>query len=112
MLGSHASQLCILKRPYQHQYYFLSVDGEVVFALPDDYVEDVTLVHRIPKDAAIEFPLSNQRTPTVTISGGCMPISEDQEIDGKEVGVEIGRTCSFNWGSVPIVKDLNFKFNP
>lgn len=80
------------------------------FTLPDDYIESVTLMHRIPEDAAIEFPLSKQGTPTVTISGGCTPISEQQELDGKKAGIEVGRSCSFTWGSVTLLKELQVRF--
>ncbi|MBB5457802.1 hypothetical protein [Paraburkholderia sp. Cpub6] len=108
-IESHTSKICVVDKPFQHTYYMLSVDGSFIFSLPDDYVESVTLVHHIPEDAAIEFPLSKQGTPTVTISGGCLPISEKQDVDGKKVGIEVGRSCSFNWGNVAIVKDLQFK---
>lgn len=111
-IGPHTNKICVIDKPFQHTYYMLSVDGSFIFSLPDDYVEDVTLVHRIPEDAEIEFPLSRQGTPAVTISGGCLPISEEQDDGGKKVGIEVGRSCNFNWGSVAIVKDLQFKFKP
>lgn len=111
-IESHTSKICVIDKPFQHTYYMLTVDEEFIFSLPDDYVENITLVHRIPEDAAIEFPLSRQGTPTVTISGGCLPISEKQDLDGKKVGIEVGRSCSFNWGNVAIVKDLQLKFKP
>lgn len=108
--GGHVSKLCVSQAPFQHDYYTLWVDGALIFTLPDDYIESVTLTHRIPADAAVEFPLSKQGTPTVMISGGCTPISEQQETDGKKVGIEVGRSCSFNWGSVSVLKDLQFRF--
>ncbi|MCC8402849.1 hypothetical protein LJ655_13290 [Paraburkholderia sp. MMS20-SJTN17] len=111
-IESHTSKICVVDKPFQHTYYILLVDGSFIFSLPDDYVESVTLIHRIPEDAAIEFPLSRQGTPTVTISGGCLPISENEEVDGNKVGIEVGRSCSFNWGNVAIVKNLQFKFKP
>lgn len=108
--GDHVGKLCVSQAPYQHDYYTLWVDGIPIFTLPDDYIESVTLTHRIPDDAAVEFPLSKQGTPTITISGGCAPISEQQEIGGKTVGIEVGRSCSFRWGSVSVLKDLQVRF--
>jgi hypothetical protein len=109
--GEHTAKICIFETPFRHDYYALLVDDMQLFALPDDYVENVSLTHTIPEDAAIEFPLSKQGTPTVTISGGCMPISQKKESDGKMIGFEVGRRCSFMWGSVPIVKDMRFIFD-
>ncbi len=108
--GKHISKLCVTEQPFQHDYYTLWVDAMPIFTLPDDYIEDITLTHKIPEDAAIEFPLSQQGTPRVTISGGCLPISEKKELDGKMIGIEVGRSCSFKWGSVTILKDLPIRF--
>lgn len=105
-IEGHTTEICRTSAPFQHDYYELKVDRALIFVLPDDYVEDVTLVHTIPKDAAIEFPLSMQGTPTVTISGGCTPVSADMEGKGGVVGVETGRRCSFKWGKKDILKDL------
>lgn len=110
VIGSHAGKLCVSQVPFQHDYYTLWVDGNLIFTIPDDYIESVSLTHRIPEDAGIEFPLSMQGTPTVTISGGCVPISEQQELSGKKVGVEVGRSCSFTWGSVAVLKELQVRF--
>ena len=108
--GGHVSKLCVSQVPFQHDYYTLWVDGTPIFTLPDDYIESITLTHRIPDDAAIEFPLSKQGMPTVTISGGCTPISEQRDTDGRSAGIEVGRSCSFTWGSVNILKDLQIRF--
>jgi hypothetical protein len=86
------------------------VDGEAILMLPDDYIESVTLTYRIPEDAAIEFPLSAQGSPTVTISGGCVPVSEKREKEGKTATFEVARSCSFTWGSVAILRDLRIQF--
>ncbi|WER49151.1 hypothetical protein CupriaWKF_18445 [Cupriavidus sp. WKF15] len=109
-LGSHTSKLCISQAPFQHDYYKLWVDGAPIFTLPDDYVEDIALAHKIPEDAAIEFPLPNQGMPVVKISGGCAPISEKKELGGKMVGIEVGRSCSFKWGNVEVMKELRVSF--
>jgi hypothetical protein len=106
----HLAKLCVVSTPFRHDVYTLWVDGEPIFTLPDDYVENVSLTHRIPEDAAIEFPLSRQGTPTVTITGGCTPISERQDMGGKKIGIEVGRSCSFTWGNVTILKDLQVRF--
>jgi hypothetical protein len=105
-LGDHSSKICVSSTPFQHDIYTLWVDGSPIFALPDDYVEAISLTHTIPQDAAIEYPLSKQGTPTVTIAGGCTPISEQQQIGGKTVGIEVGRTCSFKWGAVQVMDSL------
>ncbi|AIO41244.1 hypothetical protein DM40_535 [Burkholderia cenocepacia] len=105
-LNGHTSELCVTSAPFQHDYYALRVDRALIFVLPDDYIEDVALTHTIPKDAAIEFPLSQQGTPTVKISGGCAPVSESR--DGKSI--EVGRRCSFKWGNVDILKDLAIRY--
>ncbi|KVD34948.1 hypothetical protein WS89_23580 [Burkholderia sp. MSMB1072] len=106
-LNGHTSELCVTSVPFQHDYYTLKVDRALIFTLPDDYVEDVALTHTIPQDAAIEFPLSRQGTPTVKISGGCAPVSETR--DG--TALEVGRRCSFKWGSVDILKDLTIRYD-
>lgn len=110
VLDGHTSELCVTSVPFQHDYYTLKVDRALIFTLPDDYVEDVVLTHTIPNDAAIEFPLSAQGTPTVKIAGGCAPISEQSTQDGQTVGVETGRRCSFKWGKVDVLKDLVVTF--
>ncbi|WP_431825930.1 hypothetical protein [Burkholderia sp. F1] len=109
-IGLHTSKLCVSQAPFRHDYYTLWVDDDLIFTLPDDYIESVTLTHRIPEDAAIEFPLSMQGAPTVTISGGCVPISEQRELNGKKVGFEVGRSCSFAWGGVTVLRDLQVRF--
>ncbi len=108
--NGHTVELCVTELPSQHDYYTLRVDGDLLLTLPDDYIENVTLVHRIPEDAAVEFPLSDQGTPTVTISGGCLPVSEKREREGKMVTFEVARSCSFAWGNVEILKNLIVQF--
>lgn len=108
--GGHTAKLCVSQSAFQHDYYTLWVDNEPIFTLPDDYIESIALTHHVPQDAAIEFPLSKQGENTVTIRGGCSPISEQQSQDGKTVGIEIGRSCSFTWGKIDILKDLQIHF--
>ncbi|VVD83290.1 hypothetical protein PAQ31011_01225 [Pandoraea aquatica] len=102
----HTTELCVTSAPFQHDYYTLKVDRALIFVLPDDYVEDVTLTHTIPKDAAIEFPLSMQGSSIVKITGGCVPISTDVTDETGTIGMETGRRCSFKWGQKDILKDL------
>lgn len=109
-IESHTTKLCVVTAPFQHDMYTLWVDGAPIFTLPDDYIENISLTHRIPEGAAIEFPLSNQGTPTVTIAGGCTPVIEQQDTNGKKTNSEVGRTCSFTWGKIPILKDLQVRF--
>ncbi|EMH2961464.1 hypothetical protein V6G44_002662 [Burkholderia multivorans] len=106
-LNGHTTELCVVSIPFQHDYYTLKVDRALIFTLPDDYIEDVALTHTIPQDAAIEFPLSRQGMPTVTIAGGCTPVSEIR--DG--TAVEVGRRCAFKWGNVDILKDLTIRYD-
>lgn len=61
---------------FQHDTYHLTVDGSLIFSLTDDFVEDATLVHRIPTGPAVENPLSCQGTSSVLLKGGCAPVSE------------------------------------
>ncbi|WP_321784007.1 hypothetical protein [Paraburkholderia sp. J94] len=111
-LGQHTATVCLTEVPFQHDYYSLVVDKALILTAPDDYIENVSLTHTIPEDAGIEFPLSKQGTPTVTIAGGCVPVSEKQPSSSGSgtVGVEVARVCSFKWGNEPIVKDLRFSF--
>lgn len=110
MLDGHLAELCVSTAPFQHDYYSLKIDHALIFVLPDDYVEDVALTHTLQDDEAIGFPLSRQGTPTVKISGGCVPVSEQREVDGKQIAIESARRCSFKWGNVDVLKDLIVHF--
>ena len=105
-LNGRTSELCVTSAPFQHDYYALKVDRALIFVLPDDYVEDIALTHSVPADAAVEFPLSIQGSPSVKITGGCTPMTEQQKLGGRDVYVEVGRTCSFKWGSVDVLNGL------
>lgn len=112
-LNGHASKICVNGGQFSHDYYTLIVDNTIIFTLPDDYVEDIVLSHRVPEDAAIEFPATGttRAGAVVKITGGCLPISEKQSIGGKTVGVEVARTCSFRWGDVEGLKDIRLTFD-
>ena len=88
---------------FQHDLYTLKANNVLVFALIDDYVEQVELTHTIPEGPAIELPLSQQGEKRVQIKGGCLPESKD--------GAEVGRVCNFSWGRHQIVKDVRFTFD-
>jgi hypothetical protein len=88
---------------FQHDMYTLKANKVLVFALIDDYVEQVTLNHTLPEGLAIELPLSQQGEKRVEIKGGCLPESKD--------GAEVGRICNFTWGRHQIVKDVRFTFD-
>jgi hypothetical protein len=45
---------------FKHWTFTLEVDGETIFSLIDDYVEQVSLTHTIPDGPALELPLSRQ----------------------------------------------------
>lgn len=103
-INSSKIEMC-LKRGgnFQHDTYILKADNAVIFALTDDYAEDVQLVHTIPPGPAIEYPLSLQGAPAIKISGGCVPVSKD--------GAEVARVCNFSWGAQQVVKDVRFAFD-
>ncbi len=96
-------EMCLLPgAAFQHDLYTLKADKVLVFALVDDYSENVMLEHTIPEGLSIEFPLSKQGEKTVKIHGGCVPESKD--------GAEVARVCNFFWGKFHIVKDVRFEF--
>lgn len=86
---------------FQHDTYVMRLNGVMVFALADDFVEQVVLTHKVLAGPAIEFPLSRGERE-VTISGGCVPESRD--------GAEAARVCNFRWGRYDVVRELRFSF--
>lgn len=97
-------EMCLTRGShFQHDLYTLKADKVIIFSLVDDYVENVSLVHTIPEGLVIEFPLSRQGEKTVSITGGCLPVSKDQ--------LEIARICNFSWGKYQVVKNVRFDFN-
>jgi hypothetical protein len=95
---------------FQHDLYTLKADGVLIFSLVDDFAEKVSLDHTIPEGPAIEFPLSRQGGKVVQITGGCVPISKEEELGGKKIRIEVGRLCNFYWGRVQVVRDARFDF--
>lgn len=96
-------EMCLLPGgAFQHDLYTLKADKVLIFALVDDYSENIELEHAIPEGPALEFPLSRQGGKSVTIKGGCTPESKD--------GAEVARVCNFFWGKYQIVKDVRFEF--
>ncbi len=87
---------------FQHDTYMLRVDGTLIFALTDDYAEQVELTHTVPEGLTIEYPLSKQGEKVVKITGDCLPESKD--------GAEVARVCNFHWGKYQVVKDQRFEF--
>lgn len=87
---------------FQHDLYTLKADRVLIFALVDDYSENIELEHTIPDGETIEFPLSKQGEKTIKIRGGCIPESKD--------GAEVARVCNFYWGKHQVVKDVRFEF--
>lgn len=97
-------EMCLLPgAAMQHDLYTLKVDGVLIAALVDDYVEKVELTHTIPDGLTLEFPLSKQGEKVVKIHGGCLPVSKD--------GMEVARVCNFYWGKHQVVTDARFEFN-
>jgi hypothetical protein len=109
-IGGHTAKICVVEVSAEHDYYTLAVDNALIISAPDDYIEHVSLMHTVPDGAVTEFDLSKQGTPTVTIEGGCLPVSTTQQMGAETVGVEVGRVCSFKWGREQIVKDMRFRF--
>ncbi|WP_155831819.1 tetratricopeptide repeat protein [Hylemonella gracilis] len=88
---------------FQHYHFSLSLNDQLIFVLVDDYVEKVELEHIIPEGPALEFPLSKQPgLKRVKITGGCVPISEQQ--------TEVGRKCDFSWGKLQAIRNVWFDF--
>ncbi len=101
----HTAKLC-LHNPgmFKHYQFALSVDGEQILSLVDDYSETFSLTHKVPEGLSIEFPLSKQGMNPVTLSGGCKPVLSAAG------DAEIGRVCNIKWGKVDIIKDAKFSF--
>ncbi len=101
----HTAKLC-LHDPgmFRHYQFSLSVDGEQIFSLVDDYAETFSLTHKMPEGPSIEFPLSKQDMNPITLSGGCKPVLSAAG------DAEIGRVCDIKWGKVDIIKDAKFSF--
>jgi hypothetical protein len=96
-------EMCLVKgAAFQHDFYTLKADKTLIFALVDDFSENVQLEHVIPEGEVLEFPLSMQGAKSVKIKGGCVPVSKD--------GYEAARVCNFFWGKYQIVKDVRFDF--
>jgi hypothetical protein len=96
-------EICLLPgAAFQHDLYTLKADKVLIFALVDDYSENVELEHTLPEGLSIEFPLSKQGGKTTKIKGGCVPESKD--------GAEVARVCNFHWGKYQVVKDVRFEF--
>ncbi len=88
---------------FRHDLYLLSMNGQLLAALVDDFAKSVVLEHTVPEGPSIEFPLSRQAGGTVQITGGCVPVSKDD--------TEVARVCNFQWGKVQVIKDVRFEFN-
>ncbi len=101
----HTAKLCVLDPGmFKHYQYTLTVDGEHIFTLVDDYVETISLTHKILEGPSLELPLSKQGLNPITLSGGCQPILNTAG------NAEIGRLCNIKWGKIDIVKDARFDF--
>lgn len=96
-------EICLVKGDaFQHDIYTLKSNDTLIFALIDDYVEQVKLEHIIPEGVAIELPLSRQGTKSTQIIGGCVPESKNN--------TEVARVCNFSWGKLPIINNVRFDF--
>lgn len=104
--GDTTIEMCLFPgQAFQHDLYVLKADNVPVFALVDDFAENVTLQHTIPPGLSMELALSRKAGSagtSVTIKGGCVPESKD--------GAEVARLCNFHWGEEHIVKDVRFTF--
>ncbi|WP_343637660.1 hypothetical protein [Roseateles sp.] len=87
---------------FQHDTYVLRVDRMTIFALVDDFADQVELTHTVPEGPALELPLSRGEK-VVKLVGGCVPESKD--------GAEVARVCNFRWGRHEVVKNVRFTFD-
>ena len=99
--GHHAKMCRYDPGMFKHWTFSLEVDGEAIFSIIDDYVEQVSLTHTLPEGLALELPLSQQGKRTISISGGCVPVISER-------GTEVARQCDFTWGDVKIVDNVRF----
>jgi hypothetical protein len=99
--GHHAKMCRYDPGMFKHWTFSLEVDGETIFALVDDYVEQVNLTHTVPEGLALELPLSQQGKKVISILGGCVPVISQS-------GTEVARQCDFTWGDVKIVDNVRF----
>ncbi|MGV8920082.1 MAG: hypothetical protein ACOH2R_20135 [Pseudomonas sp.] len=98
----HTAQMCLFPgNLFEHDIYRLSVDGQQVFSLTDDFAEDINLMHHLPSGPVVEYPLSRQGVPEVAIKGGCVPVSHNN--------TEVARVCNFQWGKYQVVRDVRFE---
>lgn len=97
--------MCLHKGdPFQHDYYSLSLNHQLIFHLVDDYVERIELEHVVPSGPSLEFSLSRRSSlQRVKILGGCAPVSKND--------LEIARKCDFTWGPFQVVRNVWFDFS-
>jgi hypothetical protein len=109
MVGDSKVEMCLVPgEMFQHDTYLLKADGAVVFAIADDFVEDVQLRHVVAEGPSVEFKLSRQGAKIVDIKGGCKPVLRMDE--GSSYPSEVARVCNFSWGDKVVVKDVRFDF--
>jgi hypothetical protein len=100
-IDSHKSVICLHDPGLFHHWLFsLTVDGQLIFNVVDDFVEQVNLTHSIPPGLTMELPLSQGKSGEISLVGGCVPEVEKE--------IEIARVCNFSWGNVKIIDNIRF----
>ncbi len=99
--NNHKASICYdPTQPFEHNIYSLFVDNQLIFSLVDDFADDVRLTHTIPEGLVLELPLSQGKKGKISLTGGCVPISEN--------GIEAGRICNFSWGKKKVIDNVRF----
>lgn len=100
-IDSHKSVIC-LHDPglFRHWLFSLTVDGQLILNIVDDFVEKVNLTHSIPSGLTMELPLSQGKSGDISLVGGCVPESEKEK--------EVVRVCNFSWGNAKIIDNIRF----
>ncbi len=89
-------------KAFEHDMYSLFVDNQLIFSLVDDFAEHISLTHTIPEGLVLELPLSQGKKGKISLTGGCVPVSEN--------GMEVARICNFSWGQEQIINNVRFNF--
>ncbi|HEY4146283.1 hypothetical protein [Pinirhizobacter sp.] len=104
-------EMCLLRGGhFKHDVYLMRSNGIPVFGIADDFVEKVSLIHKLSEGLALEFPFSRGGSDPVEIKGGCAPVTQPFK-PGDKLIVEVARVCNFTWGARQVVKNVRFSFD-
>lgn len=103
LVQSYKAELCLYDPgPFEHFHISLKINGQQIFMLMDDYVENITIQHHVAPEPSLELPISKQGKKIISLRGGCPAISDPEN------GSELGRRCNFTIGDIPVIKDMVF----